>query len=363
MSAKKRVKLRRARNHHVHIRKPKAREIGGRVMRYHALWCSRITCICNTPAVRSASELAEYYTDVRQIIAKQKLNLEIGLVPMIDSGFTTAAVVGELCELPEFDGLKFMFRGTSTSSIAAGSKRLVGVDPNDVHGIYPGLAVLQERSKPLLLHHELPPGRNYDDRMREVGCTSVYQMIRRDFPRLPISVEHITTREVLQCVRTDFDRYEGLTVGGVTPQGMGLTWSDVLTNSLNVHNLCRPPAKIGDDCDALCKAVFEEEAPYLACDTDCAPHEHKAKNSDNVPCGIFNSPVALQVYAGLCEQWGGNWQALEAFLTRAWPWESQPHGDEGFVTLVKRPWNVPAKYSGIVPLNANQRLTWSLLEA
>jgi len=79
--------------------------------------------------------------------------------------------------------------------------------------------------------------------------------------------------------------------------------------------------------------------------------------------GIYSAPVALPLYAHAFEQ-AGALHHLEAFASHnGADFYGLPRSEEK-LTLVRRPWTVPATYdfgdSAVVPLWAGQELQWQL---
>lgn len=79
--------------------------------------------------------------------------------------------------------------------------------------------------------------------------------------------------------------------------------------------------------------------------------------------GIYSAPVALPLYAHAFEQEGAL-QHFEAFASHSGPDFYGLPRNEDMVTLVRRPWQVPATYqfgdTEVVPLWAGQTLQWQL---
>ncbi len=82
--------------------------------------------------------------------------------------------------------------------------------------------------------------------------------------------------------------------------------------------------------------------------------------------GIYNAPVALQVYAQLFEE-AGQLERLEAFTSfNGADFYGMPRNTER-IELVREQWTVPASYSygstSVVPLLAGKQLDWKIRDA
>ena len=84
------------------------------------------------------------------------------------------------------------------------------------------------------------------------------------------------------------------------------------------------------------------------------------------PCGcagIYNAPVALQVYAQLFEEAGelANFEAFTSF--NGADFYGLPRNTDS-IQLIKQPWTVPASYpygnTTVVPLLADRQLQWKV---
>ena len=104
-------------------------------------------------------------------------------------------------------------------------------------------------------------------------------------------------------------------------------------------------------------------SPKFFLGTDSAPHAVEQKQAACGCAGIFNAPVALQVYAQVFMEEAAL-DKLEAFASE--------HGaafyglpqNRGSVTLVRSDWTVPETLpfgsEPLVPLRAGESLPWKL---
>lgn len=360
----KRERFAKAVNTHVHLRTFGPDGIGTRFLKHHDAWCTDVVAIGNVPPLLTASDALRYQENIQRVSEEQKLKVRVHLAPMLSSGYTTESMVHALAKETAARGVgwKFMARGASTSSHDSG--RMIGVDLSDLEFLSPVFGAMQETDQVLLIHAEVPAHPKLHDRERETECIPMLWNLHKRYPRLRMSIEHVSTEGLLGAGYELWDSSEGRIMCGIAPQHLRHTWSDVLTNVLRTANLCRPPMKVEADRIALCEAVFGG-AKHVMAGTDCAPHEPNAKHADDVPCGIANAPVAAAVYAELCAAFGGNWRILEAFFQRGRAYYGllEPDKDDWFeVTCDKdNPVQIPAAIDGIRTMMAEQNMAWRLV--
>src|SRR5207344_566650 len=114
----------------------------------------------------------------------------------------------------------------------------------------------------------------------------------KDFPGLRIVLEHVSSKEGVDFVRSAFPQVAST----ITPYHLMLTRTDMLGSGLRPYMYCMPVIKTARDREALRKAATSGESCFFL-GTDSAPHPVARKlNVVGVP-GIFNAPVAIESYA------------------------------------------------------------------
>lgn len=228
----------------------------------------------------------------------------------------------------------------------------------DVRRIHAVLAMMERIGMPLLIHGEATDaGVDVFDR-EAVFIERVLHHIVRDFPALKVVLEHITTTEAV-----DFVREGGTAVAAtITPHHLVINRNAMFLRGLRPHAYCLPVAKRERHRVALRKAATSG-LPQFFLGTDSAPHPRAAKESACGCAGIFNAPVALEVYAQVFEEEGAL-DHLEAFASE--------HGarfyglapNAGRITLTRANWRVPDEIEvggeAVVPFLAGETLTWQL---
>lgn len=161
-----------------------------------------------------------------------------------------------------------------------------------IKNIYPSLEVLSDLGRPLLIHAEAAAA-DVDVYDRERVFLEVFlRPILRDFPKLKVVVEHITTREAVQFVRSHRDRVAAT----ITAHHLLINRNAMFQRGLRPHFFCLPVAKREEHRLALVEAATSGDDCFFL-GTDSAPHGRKAKESACGCAGIFSAPTALSLYA------------------------------------------------------------------
>jgi dihydroorotase len=236
-------------------------------------------------------------------------------------------------------GIKLYPAGVTTNSEAG---------MQGIADAYPTLAIMEEMKIPLMVHGETM-GFVMD---REREFLSVYEELAERFPRLRITMEHITTREAVALL----DRYENL-MATVTLQHLVCTLDDLAGGKLDPHLFCKPILKRPEDREALLKAALEAH-PRLMFGSDSAPHPVDQKECCGCAAGVFTAPHALASLAELFEHHGAL-DKLQAFVSDN---ARELHGltpPPKTVRLEKKESRIPVRHGEVVPFRAGATLTWS----
>ena len=178
-------------------------------------------------------------------------------------------------------------------------------------------------------------------------------------PRLRIVFEHITTRAAVEFV---LSARAGV-AATVTPQHLLMNRNALFAGGLRPHHYCAPVLKAERDRVALLAAVARG-SPRLFLGTDSAPHSRTAKEAACGCAGIFSAHAGIELYAEVFAA-AGALEKLEDFAaTHGADFYGLPRND-GTITLVPEPWEVPARYpfgtEELVPLRAGERVAWRLV--
>ncbi len=224
-----------------------------------------------------------------------------------------------------------------------------GVSSFDIEEMRPTLEAMIELDIPLCVHGETD-GFVMD---REAEFMSIYELLASSFPDLKIIMEHITTKEAVEML----DKYDNL-YATITVHHLLLTLDDVVGGMMMPHNFCKPIAKRPEDLDALLSVALEAH-PKVMFGSDSAPHPQDKKESSGCAAGVFTAPIALQLLCEIFEQYD-KLDNLQDFVSD----NAQriygicPEFKE--VTLEKREFVIPKKYSSVVPMYAGQSINWAI---
>ncbi len=175
-----------------------------------------------------------------------------------------------------------------------------------------------------------------------------------ELPELKVVFEHVTTAEAVQFVQSAGDNVAAT----ITPQHLHINRNAMLVGGIRPHAYCLPVAKREKHRQALRKAATSG-SPKFFLGTDSAPHTREAKESACGCAGIFNAPFALESYVTVFEAEGAL-DRFEGFASEHGPRFYGLPLNEGTVTLVREPCEVPDEIGGVVPFHAGEMLDWKL---
>ena len=213
--------------------------------------------------------------------------------------------------------------------------------------------LMEELEIPLLVHGE-SHGFVMD---REEEFLAVYRHLATRYPKLKLSMEHITTAAALKLL----DEFPNISAT-VTLQHLIITLDDVAGGALRPHLFCKPIAKRPHDRDALLRAALEGH-PRLMFGSDSAPHPRCRKEACGCAAGVFTAPVALPKLAEIFAA-NGALDKLQDFVSgnACKIYNLAPPVKQ--VTLRETPMQVPANYRSfgqqVVPMYAGESISWSI---
>ena len=228
----------------------------------------------------------------------------------------------------------------------------------DVRQIYSVLGTMERIGMPLLIHGEVTDAAVDVFDREAIFIERVLSQIVRDFPGLKVVLEHITTTEAADFVRESRDQVAAT----ITPHHLLINRNAMFQGGFRPHAYCLPVAKREKHRLALRRAATSG-SPRFFLGTDSAPHPRAVKESACGCAGIFNAPVALEVYAQVFEEEGAL-DRLEAFASKYGPSFYGLSPNAGRVTLTRSPWQVPDVIDiggqAVVPFLAGETLVWRL---
>lgn len=210
---------------------------------------------------------------------------------------------------------------------------------------------MEELSIPLLVHGETH-GFVMD---REKLFLPTFEHLAQKFPQLKIIMEHITTKDAVALL----DKYPNL-YATVTLHHLIITLDNLAGGLLRPHLFCKPIAKRPEDRAALLDAALNAH-PKLMFGSDSAPHPIDKKEACGCAAGIFTAPIALQALVELFDKH----QALanlQAFVSDNAQRIYDIKPPQKSVTLAAKPFKVPGSYDKVIPMFANQEISWSIVQ-
>ena len=220
------------------------------------------------------------------------------------------------------------------------------------------LEAMQAARMPLLVHGEVTdPSVDVFDR-EVVFLERTLARLVRDFPALPVVVEHITTREAAQFVQAA----PATVAATITAHHLLLNRNALFAGGINPHHYCLPVLKREHHRQALVAAATSGSAKFFL-GTDSAPHAKGTKETCCGAAGIYTAHAAIELYAEAFDA-AGALDRLEGFASH--------HGADFYglprnatwLTLERAPWDVPAELpfgdASVVPLRAGGRIGWRL---
>ncbi|HCA89658.1 MAG: dihydroorotase [Legionellaceae bacterium] len=228
-----------------------------------------------------------------------------------------------------------------------------------VHALYPLLDLMQTQGLVLQVHGEVLEG---DVFAREAQFIKEYLSdIVKQFPRLKIVLEHISTQEAVEFVEHATDNVAAT----ITPHHLLYNRNHLLAHGLKPHYYCLPILKHARHQQAL-HQIIKTGHPRFFAGTDSAPHTQQQKESACGCAGIYSAPYALSLYAHVFETLN-ILPKLNDFMS---VFGAQFYGfapNSTKIELVKKPFEVPMYLpfgeEKVIPIAAGQTLDWSVMYA
>lgn len=262
---------------------------------------------------------------------------------------TTAEEIATAKASGHVHALKLYPAGATTNS-SAGVTDMAKVDE--------ALQAMVTAQLPLLVHGEVTDSAIDIFDREAVFIETVLRPLLERHPELKVVLEHVTTRQGV-----DFVRSAGPNVAG-TLTAHHLLWNRnaIFQGGLNPHAYCLPVLKRESHREALVEAATSGESSFFL-GTDSAPHRRDAKESGCGCAGIYTAHAALELYATAFAA-ADKLQNLEAFASLNGPaFYGLPVAKET-ITLVPETWQIPESYGlgddQVVPMCSGQNIEWRL---
>lgn len=217
-----------------------------------------------------------------------------------------------------------------------------------------------ERTGLLLLMHGEVTDHTVDVFDREaVFIERHLQRVVETYPRLKVVLEHVTTRQGIEFVRS---AREGV-AATLTAHHLLLNRNAMFTGGIRPHAYCLPVLKREEHRRVLMEAAISGN-PRFFLGTDSAPHARHTKEASCGCAGLYTAHAAIELYAEAFED-AGALDRLEGFASHFGPdFYGLPRNTDR-IRLAREDWQVPETYpfgsDTVVPMRAGENVRWRLL--
>jgi dihydroorotase len=229
----------------------------------------------------------------------------------------------------------------------------------DLSKSYPAIAAMEEHGLPLLLHGEVTdPDVDVFDREAVFIDRHLVRLVK-DFPKLMIVLEHITTQQAAEFVHAA----PANVAATITVHHLLYNRNAMFKGGIRPHYYCLPILKRETHREALIAAAISGN-PKFFLGTDSAPHAQNAKEAACGCAGIYTAHAAIELYAEFFES-AGALDKLESFASYyGADFYGLPRNSEK-VTLRKENWMVRESMAmggeQLIPMRAGERISWKLI--
>jgi dihydroorotase len=339
------IKLTRPDDWHLHLRDDKALQ---RTVPDTARVFSRAIVMPNLRPPVTTVDMAESYRNRILSALPEGATFE-PLMTLYLTDNISADEIHRACDSEFVHAVKLYPAGATTNSDA-------GV--TDLKHCYGALEAMQQRGLPLLVHGEVTSA-DIDVFDREkVFIDQVLSPLLKDFPKLKLVFEHITTADAAQYVAAADDHIAAT----ITPHHLLLNRNDLLVGGIHPHHYCLPVLKRNTHQAALIQAATSGSTKFFL-GTDSAPHPRSGKETSCGCAGIYSALAAIEFYAEAFEA-AGALNKLEGFASFHGPdFYGLPRNTD-YITLTRQSWAVPTSLSydesELVPLRAGGEMRWQV---
>lgn len=227
------------------------------------------------PPIKSTEEATRYKHELEKLAPNVQFLMSLYLGPELTvEELEKAAASGVVY------GVKSYPRGVTTNSDG-------GIESYEVY--YKQFAAMERLGLVLNLHGEVPSDHDSDICVLNAEKVFLKHLVKlhKDFPNLKIILEHATTAEAVETVKS-----LGSTVGcTITLHHLEIVVDDWCNQA---HNFCKPVAKFPHDRKALREAVLSGN-PKFFLGSDSAPHPRDTKEVGSVLSTDINNVDSPQI--------------------------------------------------------------------
>ena len=261
----------------------------------------------------------------------------------------SAETLQQVANNPYILGAKLYPAGTTTHS-EEGART--------IRALYPLFEVMQAHDIVLQIHGEVMDADIFD--REALFIERCLAPLIRDFPRLRIVLEHISTAAAVEFI-TQSSSHVAATI---TPHHLLYNRNQLLAGGIKPHYYCLPILKTAQDQTALQRAAMSGNPKFFA-GTDSAPHTQLSKESACGCAGVYSAPFAISFYAQVFDDLG-HLNKLDAFMGQfGADFYQLPHSTSQ-IEIINMPFVIPQTLplglAHVVPLAAGSTLNWSIRE-
>lgn len=264
-------------------------------------------------------------------------------------------------------------KAQATGHIYAAKYYPAGATTNSAHGVtdvkktYPALRAMEECGMVLCIHSEVSrPEVDIFDR-EGVFIAEIMDPLVKDFPKLKIVMEHISTKEAVEYVKASQHPF---LKASITAHHILYNRNALLVGGIKPHFYCLPILKRETHRLALLAAATSASPKFFA-GTDSAPHTTTSKESCCGCAGVYTAHAAVELYAEAFDS-VGKLELFEDFVSRFGAEHYGLERNRRTITLVKKSWDVPKSYrfgeggcevvETVTPLRAGESVAWSIID-
>jgi len=301
-----------------------------------------------SPPVRTSDEALKYREEIMQALPNNTNFSPLMTLYLTDT--TTQQDIIDASNESHVYAVKFYPAGATTNSDS-------GV--TSLQKTYPILEQMQKEGVPLLIHGEVTDS-DIDVFDREkVFLDSVLDPLVKNFPKLKVVLEHITTKDAVDFV----DQSKTNIAATITPHHLLSNRNHMLVGGIKPHFYCLPVLKRRTPHQEALIAAATSGSSKFFLGTDSAPHDKCQKESACGCAGVFSAHAAIELYAEAFDM-ANKIEMLEGFASHfGADFYGLPRNIET-ITLEKTPWQIPESYdfssSTVIPFYAGKELSWRL---
>ena len=328
---------------HLHLREGELLKV---VSKHSATQFARAIIMPNLKKPLINSELAhKYYDEIKNHTSTYDFE------PLITIYFNDQLTFDELKKIqlsPKIIGIKLYPKGVTTNSDK-------GID--SFSSGYKIFEMMEKLDIPLLIHGEVnDPDIDIFDR-EKIFIEKNLINAHKEFPKLRIVLEHISTKESTEFVRETDENIAAT----ITPQHLLYNRNELFTGGLKPHAFCLPVLKREEHRLAVLSAAISGNSKFFL-GTDSAPHKRSEKESSCGCAGIYSALNAIEIYAEIFDR-NSAIEKLENFSSKFGADFYKIRRNKNKIKLIKGPNKIQSTLKiddgEVIPLMADQKINWS----